>query len=254
MDFAALVEDITRLVCERLETAMADRAGLLPRPATVAKTSVLVILGRSAPAKLGGFDYGAFTGTLTTLGRTSPVAFHVLPSERFAVPDGAVRVAVGADWGAGSEAHRALYLPNVGVGVLAKLALLIADEPAVEAALHFLLQNKPVIVGWDDLQMVLSHEGYHGRGVQEVVRSHVRAVQAMGIQLGVGKEPATHLANALGTSGGTTVARGKAVVTEADLYELSKRGQAKVIYPPGSIVTALAWDAATRLGIQLEIA
>ena len=201
---------------------------------------MLVVMG--GPTR--GFSTEGLAQQLTGL----PYVCQLCPSERYPCTDLAVRIVEPAGWEQKSRECDLLVLPNVGVGVLAKLALLIADEPATAAALQFLIESKPVVAVCDEVKFLLSQEGRVPRPVLDVIRNHWRAAETLGIRLCALSE----LKSAMGSSPATK-AGGRQIVTREDVEEMSRQGRKHMTCPAGSIVTPLAWEAAEKLGIELRV-
>ncbi len=263
MDFGVLVEEITRLVCERLDAAESLPGTFEVRPPVppARSQSVLVMLAGQRPATRPGFDYEAFVQALAGLAKTTSVSFAVYPSAVWPctglveqLPPGAGRLVAGLpDWRDEAAAHQALLVPHGSLGLLAKLAGLVADEPVVEAAVQMLILGRPVLVGSDDASAILGHSGGTVRGLQDVLRTHLRDLQRHGFHAAGGPDLYARLASLLGTPGTAGVSRSRAVVTQDDVADLHRQGQRKVVYPGGSIVTALAWEAAQAYGVEIVL-
>ena len=247
MDLLPLIEEITRLVCERLE-ALDGAPVLAPAVAEqIPSKRVLIAFGRS-----GGL------GPLPDLDRCGEQLKAGLDGvAAYCQGVGTELNALGplplTPRHAGWESDL-LVLPDVSVGLMAKLALLIADEPAVEAALHALLHGKPVLAVTDSVDFLLAHEAQYPRGVLEVIRSHRRGLQGLGIRLLRSGELAAELKAALGKAPPPVAGGSRPVVTREDVENVGRQGQKSVIFPRGAIITPLAWETASRLGISITLA
>ncbi|MHB2018202.1 MAG: hypothetical protein ACYCW6_14730 [Candidatus Xenobia bacterium] len=245
MDLLPLIEEITRLVCERLEAL--DGAPVLAPAAVEQIPSKRVLLAFGRAGGPGPSPDLERCGEQLKAGLEGVAArCEVVGSELNSLgPLPLTRRDAGWDCDV-------LVLPHVPIGLLAKLALLIADEPAVEAALHALLNGRPVLAVTDSVDFLLSHEAQYPRGVLDVIRSHRRGLQSLGMRLLKCGELSAALTAALGKAA-PVVSGSRPVVTREDVENIARQGQQSVVYPRGAIITPLAWETASRLGITIGL-
>ena len=143
-------------------------------------------------------------------------------------------------------------LPVLTIDLMARLGLLLSDQPAAGAAITAIVQGKPVLACASELNQVRRSSGRLPGGFLSVFHQHVRSLEGLGVQV---LEPPA-LANQLGrtkaASAPTASARGRDVVTVEDLEAVARAGQKKMMLSPGTIVTPLARDKAAQMGIEMS--
>jgi hypothetical protein len=147
----------------------------------------------------------------------------------------------------------AVILPTLTVDLMARLSLLLHDQPAAGAALAGIIQGKPVLAGATELNDIRRSSGRLPGGFLTVFHQYVRTLEGLGVQI---LEPPALVAR-LDRSRAATVsssARGRDVVTVEDLEAAARAGQKRLSLAPGTIVTPLAWDKAREMGIEMSFA
>lgn len=145
----------------------------------------------------------------------------------------------------------AVVLPFAPLDVLAKAAMLLVDVPPVGAAVAALIQGVPVLAGGDDAERLTRHSARIPGGILSVVQGHVRTVQGMGLLLEAPAQIATHLSGGLARPA-ASASGGRDVVTNEDVLAALQAGLQVLEVAPGSIVTSLARETASRSGIEVR--
>lgn len=145
----------------------------------------------------------------------------------------------------------AVVLPFAPLDVLARTALLLVDAPPAAAAVAALVQGVPVLAGGEDAERLTRHSSRIPGGLLSVVQGHVRTVQGMGVQLVAPAQIALQLSGGLARPA-ASASSGRDVVTNEDVMAALQAGQKVLEVAPGSIVTPLARETASRNGIEVR--
>ena len=162
-----------------------------------------------------------------------------------------------SSWDGLVRESRAVFLPNAGLNAVAGIALLLAMEPAVGAALRGLIEGRPVLVGSDEVDFLTLHAAHLARPFVQGVRAHASAAQSMGARLleaaALGQELVRFARDEADFAPSNQSARGRTVLTKEDVEMLIRSGQHVIEVPSGSIVTSLAREVASHAGVEIMI-
>ena len=154
-------------------------------------------------------------------------------------------------WESAVASVEAIVLPSVDLGGLAAIANLLTVNPPAAAAVQGVVQGRPVYLCSESLEVFRRHANRIPQGLLKVFAEHRATVESFGVQI----LESSRVAAALKGEVRTPVAPssgGRDVVTTEDLEALQRKGQKVLQVASGAIVTPLARQAATRMGIEVR--
>lgn len=188
----------------------------------------------------------ALAGVVWTAVRSPGVSEARFPSARWIDPPSV--------WDELVHGMSAVVIPALKLHTLSRVALLLGDAPASAAALAGIMQGVPVLASAQEVERIRRASNRLPAPFLSLFHGHVRTVEGMGVAL---LEPDRLLARLAGqaplaAAGVSSAARGRDVLTVADLEAAQRAGQTRLQLTPGTIITPLARDTAAQLGIEVQ--
>lgn len=151
------------------------------------------------------------------------------------------------------EKYYAIIGPNITTNTISKVSLGMVDSFVSSLIWTFLYNEKPVYLDFTSVKNYLGIPSSN-KAINKIINNHIETLDDMGVieiepDKYLGKIRVTQISDVRKTSRVNNDF--KKVVTESDLKDV-QRGE-RLILPKGTIITPLAKDKASQLGIKLEI-
>ncbi len=251
MMYESLVEEITRLVMAEIGKMQENSAASSTNPD---RAKVLVVLDDEAENLSQVFD---------TLGKVS----GELPDYHIYIPEhlsDMVRNSAGFlrytpidslkrhQFKGLVERMDRVVIPFLSITSLSKIVEMVGDEPVSGCCLRALMAGKPVSVCTDGIH-ALTYTGIKTESkLMSIIRSNLKILEEMGAETvqinklkeNIGVKPAEPAQPTVGM---------KNVVTQGDVTIAFNQGHKTLNFPRGTIVTPLARETATNLGMEINL-
>jgi hypothetical protein len=144
-----------------------------------------------------------------------------------------------------------LVVPVLTVTLCSKIAHLIADDVPSQVIMAALLERKPVIVGAEEIAFFNRFSAQLPKPLVAMLNGTLEIVRSMGVKevplMGIESE----IKRLIGQSG--SPARGRNVITKADIEAALGEGKRGLEFLRGTIITPLAREYAEMMNMTIQI-